>query len=245
MAIGNDLPTAKPSSNFGVSSSASTSSSLSPFLRQRRLVQVATNNSATFIQFPMNVRQSSTFVPICRPRTSYSSARLSSPTADTQSLSNQSKSSVQERTPSILSSEHKRGRSEQRTNPILSNPLLNHRKEPEKYPPVKSPNENVRPTRNCLSSRPFKSTATNDSQLSTIRASTVPPIVHQPEINVSLSDRLIMSADNKTREHQMQYVDDSKYDYITRWLNAVRAATYSNENLQSESRILKRRIVPS
>ncbi|CAF5134931.1 unnamed protein product, partial [Rotaria socialis] len=69
MAIDNELPSVKPLSVFCTSSSSSTSSSLSPFLRQRRLIQVATNNSATFIQFPVNVRQSSSFIPICCPRT--------------------------------------------------------------------------------------------------------------------------------------------------------------------------------
>ncbi|CAF1313778.1 unnamed protein product [Rotaria magnacalcarata] len=245
MAIDNELPSVKPLSAFCTSSSSSTSSSLSPFLRQRRLIQVATNNSATFIQFPMNVRQSSSFIPICRPRTSYSSARLSSPSADTQSLSNQSKSSAQDPQSSITSTDHKRGQSERRVNPILNNPLLNHRKEQPKYPLTKCSNESSRPSRPYLPSKPLKSTATTDTQISAIRESTVPPIVNQPEININLSDRLILLTDNKTRELHLQYVDENKYDYITRWLNTVRTATYSTENLHLESKRSMRRIVPS
>ncbi|CAF1035456.1 unnamed protein product [Rotaria sordida] len=236
MAIENDLPSVKPPSTvFVSSSSSSTSSSLSPFIRQGRLVQVGTNNSAAFIQFPTNARQSSPFVPISSPRTSHSLTRQSSSTVDTQSLSNQSKSSTHATTASIASGDHKRGHFEQRINPILNNPFLNHRKEQQKYPPIKSSNEH------CLSSKLLS----NNTQISTNCASTVLPIVHQQETNINLSDRLIILNDNKTREQQMQYVNENKYDYITRWLNAVRAATYSNETIRSESKRTKRRVLSS
>ncbi|CAF3801396.1 unnamed protein product [Rotaria sp. Silwood1] len=229
MAIDNDLPPVKPPSVvFVSSSSSSTSSSLSPFIRQRRLIQVATNNSATFIRFPTNARQSSPFVPISRPRISHSLTRESSAIVDTQSLSNQSKLSTHAATSSIASGDHKRDHSQQRINPILNNPLLNHRKEQPKSSPIKS-------------SKPLS----NNNQISINCASTVSPIVNQQETNINLSDRLIISNDSKTSEQQMKYVDENKYDYITRWLNEVRAATFSNETFRTESSRTKQRILPS
>jgi hypothetical protein len=222
----------------------STSSSLSPFGRRKRLIQVATNNSATFIQFPTNARQPSPFVPICRPRTSLSATRLSTHATDTQSLSNQSKSSAHAPTPSIDSSDHKRSHSKERINPILNNPLLNHRKEQPKTPPVSYSNTYSYTTRLCLSSKPSKTTS-NDNQMPAIRASTAPILAPQKETNINVSDRLITPTDNKTSEQQMQYVDENKYDYITRWLNEVRAATYSNETFPTKSKRTKRRVAPS
>jgi hypothetical protein len=228
MAIDSDLPIIQTPSVVSSSSSASISSSVSPFNNRKRLVQVATNNSASFIQFPQNTRQANQFVPICRPRTSQSSGRLSAYTVETQSLSNQSKSSANAPTSSIGSSEgeNRRTHSQQRTNPILTNPLLNHRKEQPKTPPVKSSNEYSRTTRLCLSSKPLRATM-NDIQMPTVRASTAPVLAHRQD---NISDRLLMTIDNKTVEQQpnTQYIDNNKYDYITRWLNEVRAATCSN-----------------
>lgn len=231
MAINNDLPCMKSSSVITESSSSSTSSSLlSPFNRRRRLTQVATNNSATFIQFPTSARQESSFVPITRPRTSYSSTRLSFHRADTQSVSNQSKSSVHTPSSSNASDDHKRGHSQHRINPILNNPLLNHRKEQPKSPPIKSSIEYSRTTRLCLSSKPLKATL-NDAPIPTIRASTAPPYI----------DRLILPIDQNPSDQRMQYVDPNKYDYITRWLTELRAATCSNENFRTKSKRTKRR----
>jgi len=247
MAVDGDLPSVKQSSVVSASSSSSTSASLLP-LNRNRLVQVATNNSATFIQFPRNARRTFPFVPIFRPRTSHSSTRLSSYTVDTQSLSNQSKFSANAPASSIASDEHKRGHSQPRINPILNNPLLNHRKEEPKSPPVKSSNEYSRTTRLCLSSRPLKPTS-NDTKMPTMRASTAPILAHQKETNINISDRLIIPIENKTsqqqQQQQTQYVDDNKYDYITRWLNEVRAATHSNEALLSKSKRIKRRLLSS
>ncbi|CAF2619199.1 unnamed protein product [Rotaria sp. Silwood2] len=234
MAIDDDLPSLKqPSVVFTSSCSSSASSSLSPFIRQRRLIQVATDNSATFIRFPTNAHQSSLFVPISRPIISHSSRRQSSPSVDTQSLSNQSKSSIHAATSSITSGDHKPDHSQQRINPILINPLLNHRKEQPKCPPIKISNEQ---SSKLLS---------NNTQITTNRASTVPPIVHQQEININLSDRLIISINNKTSQQQMKHVDENKYDYINRWLNEVRTATFSNEICRSEPKRTKRRVLPS
>jgi hypothetical protein len=246
MAIDSDLPLLKPLSIVSPSSNSSKSSSLLPYNNRKRLVQVATNNSATFIQFPKNAHQTSPFVPVSRFRTSHSLTRLSSPhTVDTQSLSNQSKSSENAPTSSIASGEHKRDHSQQRMNPILNNPLLNHRREKPKSSPIKSSKEYLYTTRHCLSSKPLKATS-NDTQIQIIRATTAPILAHQKEINTNLSDRVIISIDNQTSEQkQTQYVDDNKYDYITRWLNEVRAATYSNGTLISKTKRTKRRFVPS
>lgn len=249
MAIDSDSPPIQPPSVVSNPSSSSTSSSLSPFNNRKRLVQVATNNSASFIQFPHNARQACLFVPICRPRTSHSSARLSAHTIETQSLSHQSKSSSNAPTASVASGdgENKRIHSQQRTNPILTNPLLNHRKEQPKTLPMKSSSEYSRTTRLCMSSRPLKAT-TNDIQMPTIRASTAPILARQKNTNINVSDRLIITIDNKTSEQQqqqMQYIDANKYDYITRWLNEVRAATCSNNTLLSKTKRTKRGFVSS
>jgi hypothetical protein len=244
MAIESDLPHVKPSSIVSASSASTTSSSLLSINNRKRLIQVATDNSATFIQFPKNSRQASLYVPISRPRTSHSSTRLPSHKVDTQSLSNHSKSSANAPASSIASEEHKRSRSQQRINPILNNPLLNHRREEPKSPPIKPSKEHSRTLRLCLSSRPFKITS-NGTQMPIIRASTAPFLAHQTEPNTNTSDRLTIPNDNKTSEQQQQtqYVDDNKYDYITRWLNEVRAATYSNETFLSKIKYTKRRIV--
>jgi hypothetical protein len=243
MAIESEVPSMKPSILASTSFTSPTSSSFLAFNHRKRLVQVATNNSATFIQFPRHARQASLFIPICHPRTSHSSTRLSSYIVETQSLSNQSKSSANAPTSSIASGDHKRSHSQQPTNPILTNSLLNHRKEQPKTPP---PKEYSRTTRLCLSSRPVKPTL-NNTQIPMIRASTAPVSAHQQEANINISDRLILPIDKKTSEQQQQtqYLDDNKYDYITRWLNEVRAATYSKEALLLKAKRTKRRLIPA
>jgi hypothetical protein len=140
--------------------------------------------------------------------------------------------------------ENRRTHSQQRTNPILTNPLLNHRKEQPKTPPMKSSNEYSRTTRLCLSSKPLRATI-NDTQVPRIRASTAPVLARQKDTNINTSDRLIIKVDNKTSEQQphTQYIDDNKYDYITRWLNEVRAATCSNNTLKTKR--TKRGLAPS
>lgn len=236
MAVENSLPTTtttnQPSSNGFNSSSSSTSSN-----QRQRLVQVATNNSATFIQFLRNSRQAVPFIPICRPRTDHSSTRYSPQTIETQSSSNQSKSFTNAPTSSVASGEgeNKRGQSQQRINPILTNPLLNHRKEHPKTPPLIPLKTYSRTTRLCLSSKPFRTT-NNDTHTPTIRASTAPILAHPKETNINVSDRLILSIDQKRieQEQQTQYIDQSKYDYITRWLNEVRAATHSTKTKRTK-----------
>lgn len=239
MAIDHDLPTMiQPSSNGLNSTSILTSSSDN----RKRLVQVATNNSATFIQFPRNARQACPFIPISRPRTDHSSTRYSPQTVESQSVS---KSFPTPPTSSVTSGEgdNKRGHSQQRTNPILTNPLLNHRKEQPKTPPMKSFKTYSRTTRLCLSSKPFRTTS-NETHMPVIRASTAPILAHQKvETNINISDRLMISIDHKTIEHeeqQTQYIDKNKYDYITRWLNEVRAATCSNKTILAKTKRTKR-----
>lgn len=233
MAVENSLPTNQPSSND-----------------RKRLVQVATNNSATFIQFPRNARQACPFIPICRSRTDHSSTRYSPQTVETQSSSTQSKSFTNAPTSSIASGEgeNKRGQSQQRINPILTNPLLNHRKEHPKTPPMTSSNTHSRTTRLCLSSKPFRTTS-NDAYRPTIRASTAPILAHPKQTNINISDRLILSIDQKRieqeqeQEQQTQYIDQNKYDYITRWLNEVRAATCSTKTVLVKTKRTKRAVV--
>lgn len=238
MAIDNDLTDERP-----IPINSASSSSFLPITNRKRFVQVATENSATFIEFPKNLRHAFPFIPISRPRTSHSSTRLSYNTVDTQSLSNQSKTSTNAPSSSIASGEH-----QQPINPILNNPLLNHRREEIKSPPKKTSSSSyTRTTRLCLSSKPLKTTS-NDTHITNIRASTAPPLAHQKETNTNISDRLINSNidEEQQQQQQTQYIDDNKYDYITRWLNEVRAATYSNETFLSKNKQrTKRRYVTS
>ncbi|CAF0884509.1 unnamed protein product [Adineta ricciae] len=243
MAINDDLPSAKPVTTVNVSSSSSTSSSSPSLYRRRCSLQVATSNSATFIQFPNSARQSLSFIPVCRPRTSHSSMRVPSQTTDTQSLSNQSKLSANAPSSSNISDEHKRSHSHHRINPILNNPLLNHRKEQPKTPPIKS-QEYSRTTRLCLSSRPMKQTS-NENYLSTARARTAPLLAHENAPVSDISDGFLAPIEKKTPDDQFPYVDTVKYDYITRWLNEIRAATYSTEPNRGKSKRTKRRLTPT
>ncbi|UJR09744.1 hypothetical protein I4U23_013973 [Adineta vaga] len=248
MAISNDLPNGESVTivHASLSSSASSSSSTSsPLLNRRRSsFQVATSNSATFIQFPNSARQSTSFIPICRPRTSHSSTYIPSQTTDTQSVSNQSKNSATAPSSSIASDEHKRSHSHHRINPILNNPLLNHRKEQPKTPPIKSSTEYSCTTRLCLSSRPIKQTS-NENDLLPNRARTAPLLAHQNVTDSNVSNDLPISIDKKTTAQQFPFVDTTKYDYITRWLNEIRAATYSSELVRSKSKRTKRRSTPT
>ena len=164
-------------------STSSSSSCISPsHSRRQRLIQVATTNSSTFIHFPSNRRQSTSFVPVFRACT-----RMSSPmTTDTYSSSNHSK---------ISGNEHQRSHSQQRLNPILTNPLLNHRKEQVKFPPMKTNS----------SSQPLKTLSTAPR-----RASAVPLLPP--------SDPLPTPA---------PFLDEVKFDYITRWLEQIRLVTHT------------------
>ena len=239
MAIDNDLPSMKSPSVVFTSSSISISSSLLPFNQRKRLIQVATTNSSTFIPLLSNARHPLPFVPICHPRISSSAARFSPHTFDTNSSSNQSKSSAKAQISSIRSSNYKCLHTQQRINPILNNPLLNYRREQPKYPSIKSSNGHTRTEEELLrSSRPLKPIS-NKTETPIVRANTVPPVSHQNETNTSLPSKLIISIENRTPEQEIQYIDQDKHDYITRWVNEVRAATYS-KNFRSVPRRTRR-----
>lgn len=141
-------------------SSTSSASISANRLRRQRLIQVATTNSSTFIRFPSNRRQSTSIVPMFHA----TSTRLSSPITDTYSSSNHSAK--------VSIHEHSRSHSQQRSNPILNNPLLNHRKEQVKFPPMKP---NSRPS---LSSQPLK-TLSNAPR----RASATPDLPVEPPVS--------------------------------------------------------------
>ncbi|CAF2802332.1 unnamed protein product [Rotaria sp. Silwood2] len=235
MAVGDHLPVIVPTSASLNSScvSKSTSPSSSPIIERRRFAPTATHNSSTFIRFPTNTRQSTSFVPIYRPQANVLSVQPCSLTTDTQSLSNKSKSS---NTPpsSITSDQHKHNYSQQRSNPILNNPLLNHRKEQPKSFPNKFSTNFSYTTRICLSSK----TNSNGNQLSTNRASTAPQLTHQIE---NTSDRLIIPKNDENSDLQeIAYFYETKYNYIRRWLHDVRQATYCTETFRKTKRSKKR-----
>ena len=211
MAVDDHLPAISRVSIGSASSSASASPTNE---RRQRLVQVATDNSSTFIPFPCHPRQSFSFVPVSRPRASLSSARISSPTGDAHSVSNQSKGSVH-------LPEQQRSRSQQRTNPILDNPLLNHRKQQVKESPPKLISDVSLISRLCLSSKPFK-TALLNGQIMPRRANTAPLLLHPSENASSASERL---TPDDLNQQCLPYLDVTKHDYITRWLQDIRLAT--------------------
>ena len=170
--------------------SSSSSASMSPADRRRqRLTQVATTNSSTFITFPSNRRQSTSFVPMFRACT-----RMSSPMTDTYSSSNHSTK--------CSPTEHSRSHSQHRLNPILNNPLLNHRKEQVKFPPMKPK------SRSSISTQPLKTVL--DGQR---RASATP----------------LLPPAETTADPPAPYLDEVKFDYITRWLEQIRFATHPVE----------------
>ena len=250
MAVDSDSSSVRPMTVASTSSTSSTSSGLKPIYGRERLVQVATTNSATFIQFPTNNRHACLFIPLCPSRASVSSTPVSSLTTETNSISYKSKSSA--RTPSLSNDtgDQRRDLSQPRANPILNNPLLNHRKEQPKSLPVKSTNEYTRPTRLCLSSRPFRAAPT-DPPVVTNRASTAPLFAHPTNAHHNAPDRHMIPVITKTTEEQeqpqqeFQYVDDTKLDYITRWIRQVRAATFSQNLLPTRPRRTKRRFTQS
>ena len=130
MAVGNDMPSLTPYFS---------SSSFAPVFERRRLVQVGTDNSASFIRFPLNHRHSTLSIPVRRSKANINLS-LSMPSMLRDS---QSRSFVKSDMSISV---------EQRTNPILTNSLLNYRKEQLK-PPVDA----SRSTRLCLSSKPTRS----------------------------------------------------------------------------------------
>jgi len=216
MAVGDRLLAVTPLS----ANSTSSSSSSPPNTRRQYFKQVATNNSSTFIQFPTNSRQSSLFVPTYQSQTNRSTVRPVLLTTDTRSTSNTPSSS-------IVNADHERSHSQQRSNPILSNPLLNHRKEQPKSLPIKTLIDLSHTTRLCLSSKPLK-TPSNDNQIPRNRASTAPFLAHQTESITS--DRQLTLDDNEDHDQQeIHCLDKSKYEYITNWLHEVEQATYSRK----------------
>lgn len=223
MAVDDRLPIVAP---LSVTSTSSCSSS-PPNTRRQCFKQVATNNSSTFIQFPTNSRQSSLFVPTYQLRRSRSTVRPVLLTADTQSTINTPSSS-------LVNADNERNHFQHRFNPILNNPLLNHRKEQPKSLPIKTSIDVSHTTRLCLSSKPSK-TISNENQISRNRASTAPFLAHQTES--TSSDRQVTPDDDEDNDQQeINCLDKIKYDYITNWLQEVEQATYSKKTFLKAKR---------
>ena len=235
MAIDRRLPVIGPSSTHSSSTrlSAFSSASAAAARERRHPTQVATDNSSTFIEFPTNSRQSSLFIPTYRLRISRSSMRPFSPTTDTQFVLNKAQS-LNTSSSSISNENHRRHHSQQRTNPILSNPLLNHRKEQPTFFPTKMLTDLSQDTKFNLSSKPPRPTASNKRILTT-RANTNSFSTRPTETN---STRLIALKNNDEQE-ELSYLDKDKYDYITRWLDEVRQVTYSTSTSSKAKRSKK------
>lgn len=193
MAIGDHLPRISISS----ATSTSSSSSSSLFNKQYRTQVVATHNSSTFIQFLTNSRQSTVFLP----ETNHSIARPPSRTTDVQSLSNITSLTTEQPLRKIRSCES------QKCNPILSNSLLNHRREQPKSIPVKKNVTSSRTIRLCLSANASNS-----------RKRIFP--LRRPNSDIHKSDQETLPV-----VPNEPHLDKNKYDYITRWLRDVAEAT--------------------
>lgn len=200
MAVDNDLVSVRPTRSL-----SSAASSYPP-----HNIQVATSNSATFIRFPTSARTTQPFIPLCPSRTSFSSTPVSSMTVD-------SKSSY---SPEPI--EVRRGRSEQRVNPILNNPLLNHRREKPQIHP-----------RPCFSSQPT-------SRIPATTVTTIPIVADVEETVLPIETPLAQIQDENTN-----YMDEVKFDYISRWIQEVRAATKTESSSPTRIRRTKRRTILS
>ena len=202
MAVDDQLTIHAPLSATSTLSSSSSST-------RRQLVQVATNNSSAFIQFPNTSRQLSCIPPV-RPREDRSRTRPFTCEADIRLASNAP-------LPTILPTDRTQ---QQRLNPILNNSLLNHRKEQPKSSPIKISTDYSITTQLCLTSKPSKA----EHQIPTIRTDT------SQEAESSASDEQNENEDDDNQE-ETEYLDKSKYDYITRWLQEVEQAQSSAEKL--------------
>jgi len=220
MAVDDQLPIQTP---LSAASTLSSSSSSSFITERRHLVQVATNNSSTFIQFPANSRQIPLCIPTDRSRAIYLKTREFSHATDIRSISNP-------RSSSIPISDRERHHSQQRYNPILNNSLLNHRKEQPKSSPIKPSTDYSLTTRLCLSSKAVKPIS-NDHPTSIIPANT------SPQTESSISDQQILPNEDEDNDQQEAHrLDKNKYDYITRWLQEVEQAKYPRKTFTKTKR---------
>ena len=180
------------------------------------------------------------YIPICRSRMSSSLTRPSSHTIDNQSLSNQSKSSAQVPTSNDTNNDCRRTHSQQRINPILNNPFLNHRKEqPKINVHINSSNEHHKKNQFYRLPRSLKLNS------NIVRVPPIRPIQRTEITNTNKPNTMPALTNNHRTEQDISYVDKTKYDYITRWLNEVREATYSTELVRSTSKRTKRRFESS
>lgn len=171
----------------GSSGSSSVSSNSPNNQRRKRLIQIATENSSAFIRFPRSQRLNSSIVPVNRTRPSLSSARLSS--ATTEQENNAQK-------------DQQRSQSLQRSNPILENPLLNHRK-------ASSDVSSIVQIDSTNKTRP----KTNDRI-------------------VVLQQKQQQLAEQRAKQNQViLYLGKVKFDYIQRWLNEVHRQNFQTSDV--------------
>ncbi|UJR36358.1 hypothetical protein I4U23_029084 [Adineta vaga] len=220
MAVDDSLPISQ--------SSASSSSSLSSLTESRHRTQIATDNSSSFIPFFARLQQTTVFIPAHRSRTNLSTTPSSSLTTDIQSISNESKLSNPSSSNSI-SRERKRFESQQRFNPILNNPLLNHRREVPKPVRMNISTDSSQTIKLHQTTKPFK-VRSNDKQTST---------------SSLLTQRIEPVTDRKVISEELPLIDKRKYDYITRWIHDVRLATYSSEQRCSKMKVSQKRLIHS
>lgn len=222
MAVGDHLPIAV--SPLPDLSATPLPKSASPLVLRRRLAPVATHNSSAFIRFPITSRKSSAFIPISEQRTNRSLIKTNLFTNDTHPKSDISKTSNP--TPSsVVSEQQKSTVSQKPTNPILSNPLLNYRKQEQKPIPNRYMTSFSNTTRLCLSSK--SPTKLNPS--TTNRAKTVPLIAHHIE---TMPNGVKVPPDNEyENQEETEYFDQDKYDYITNWLKEIRVSNRRIETL--------------
>ncbi|CAF3214371.1 unnamed protein product [Rotaria socialis] len=205
---------------------------------RRRMTPVGTHNSSTFIRFPISSRTSTAFVPIYQQRTYRSSFRPTPIIKDTHSISDNSKSSNP--TPSsIVSDQQKPNLSKKMINPILNNPLLNYRKERPKPIPNRFQTSFSNTSRLGLASK----ATINNNPKSKFRANTAPLLAN--EIETTSNEQITSNESEYEDQKEIEFFDESKYNYITRWIQGIRVTENGRTETLPKIRNSKNRLVQS
>ncbi|CAF1626128.1 unnamed protein product, partial [Adineta ricciae] len=207
---------------------SSTSSSSASLVESRYRAQVATENSSSFMPFFARTHQTNVLVPAHRLRTNLATTPACSMNTDLQSLHSESKSSNIPSSNS-RSNDVKCVQPQQIPNPILNNPLLNHRRETPKPTRVNISTDSCQTVELHPMTKLCKARSKNGKQMSTVSLLTQRA---QP-----VSDGTIVSG-------ELPPIDKVKFDYITRWIHEVRVATYTS-GCYSKMKFSPKRLIQS
>ena len=214
MAVDDNQPVAAP---------LSASSSTVSLVESRYRAQVATENSSSFVPFFDRTHQTNVFVPAYRPRTNLTATPACSMNTDLQSINSESKSS------NSKGNDSKCPQPQPRVNPILNNPLLNHRRDTPKPIRVNICTDSCQTIELHSLTKLSKVRSNNIKQISTVSLLT--------QRTEPVSDETISSG-------ELPPIDKVKFDYITRWIHEVRVATYTPD-CYSKMKFSPKRLIQS